>query len=221
MDRVGVEEPEPVSASLAGGPLQHVGLARPAGGKMVVGQDTDPWVTLRELAGDLAGPVGAAVVDHEDLEPGISLAADRGRGNRPAVASSSLAGMIAETSGGSASASDGELGREELRLAEDVPEDEVADRPDGDDDGIDPEQGHLGRASSGRLSGQGHGRSKSLELAAARIGQDSQDAGPPPRRAGSSRAGARSASRKQTQGRGQRADDRGQDVTPVEPRSPG
>ena len=70
-------------ARLLHGPVQDVGLARPAGGKMVVGQGADARVAARELAGDRPGPVGAAIVDDEDLELGDNAGRTPRPGNRP------------------------------------------------------------------------------------------------------------------------------------------
>ena len=77
--RVGVEEPEPVAAGHLGGHLQGVGLAGPAGRQVGDRDHPDPRIGTGEVAGDRAGPVGAPVVDDQDLEVRILLAADRGQ----------------------------------------------------------------------------------------------------------------------------------------------
>ncbi len=98
---VGVDEPEPLAPGLPARDVEGVGLAGPAWREILDRDQADPGVGLGDPSGDLGRPVGAPVVDDEDFEVRVRLRSGPSPGSRRGSSSSSLAGMIAETSGGS------------------------------------------------------------------------------------------------------------------------
>ena len=76
VERVCVKEQEPLSPGELNGVVERVSLARPVRRQMIDGEDADARITLGDPACDFRGPVGAAVVDDQDFQVRIRLAAN-------------------------------------------------------------------------------------------------------------------------------------------------
>ena len=128
--------------------------------------------------------------------------------------------MIAETSGGSAGSTTENRDVRNCDLAQDVPEDEVAEGPDRDDDTVEPEQRDLGRAHQAGSPGGGHGPVESLELTTPRISEDPRSKAVTQKGMIVSSRGESSQPWARPSGAASCADDRREDMPPVEPRGP-
>ncbi len=100
------------------------------------------------LSGDLAGPIGAPVVDHDDLEIGIVLAGDR----REAIGQVDLL-ILGRHDGRDPWRVGLVVSRrsrgEDILATQDDRQDNQANRPDRDDPAVDPQERCLGTGHDG------------------------------------------------------------------------
>src|SRR5262249_897792 len=126
---------------LVGGNLERVRFARPPRRQVLDGYDPHARIPPGELAGDIAGAVGAAIVDHDDFEPRIVLGAHRREAIRQRVFL-----VLRRDDGryqwGRLATETWRLRRQDVEPADSPAHHEIANRPDRDERGVDPED-HL------------------------------------------------------------------------------
>ena len=79
-DHVGVGEEQDFAGGRVSAALGRVGLAEPAGREFVDVQHLQARVSGAQPLGDLAGAVGGAVVDEDDLVVGVAKGEERAQG---------------------------------------------------------------------------------------------------------------------------------------------